>query len=154
MPETRSQRAALRPTRLILSAAAVAAALVAGCGQQSSIDDELSATLIQPVARLELKAQTVAPGSRTGEEIYKSICASCHDAGLLAAPKTGDAAAWAPRLALGFDGLTQSAIAGKNAMPPRGGGSDLTDTEVARAVAYLANTAGAGYTEPPVEAAE
>jgi len=36
-------------------------------------------------------------------------------------------------------------------MPPRGGGSDLTDTEVKRAVAYLANTAGANYTEPPVE---
>ena len=34
---------------------------------------------------------------------------------------------------------------------PRGGGSDLTDTEVSRAVAYLANLAGAGYTEPPVE---
>ena len=69
----------------------------------------------------------------------------------LTAPKTGDAAAWGPRLALGHDGLTASAIAGKGAMPPRGGGSDLTDTEVSRAVAYLANLAGAGYTEPPVE---
>ena len=75
-------------------------------------------------------------------------------AGLWAADlmgKTGDAAAWGPRLALGFEGLTASVIAGKGAMPPRGGGSDLTDTEVARAVAHLANLAGAGYTEPPVE---
>jgi len=56
-----------------------------------------------------------------------------------------------PAWRLGYDALTASAIAGKGAMPPRGGGSDLTDTEVARAVAYLANLAGAGYTEPPVE---
>ena len=107
--------------------------------------------MIQPVARVELKVVTVAPGSRTGEQIVKSICAGCHDSGAVGAPKTGDAGEWAPRLALGYDALTASAIAGKGAMPPRGGGSDLTDTEVARAVAYLANLAGAGYTEPPVE---
>lgn len=79
------------------------------------------------------------------------MCAGCHDSGAVGAPKTGDAGAWAPRLALGHDGLTKSAIAGKNAMPPRGGVSDLTDTEVSRAVAYLANLAGAKFTEPPVE---
>ena len=53
--------------------------------------------------------------------------------------------------ALGQDALTASAIAGKGAMPPRGGGADLTDTEVKRAVAYLVNLAGAKFTEPPVE---
>ena len=36
-------------------------------------------------------------------------------------------------------------------MPARGGGADLTDTEVARAVAYLLNTAGGDVTEPPIE---
>jgi cytochrome c5 len=132
--------------------AMVAAALMAGCGKQSpTIDPEKSAELIQPVARIELKVVKIAPGSRTGEQIVKSICAGCHDAGMLGSPKTGDAGAWAPRLALGFDGLTKSAIAGKNQMPPRGGGSDLTDTEVARAVAFLANKAGAKFTEPPVQ---
>ena len=75
------------------------------------------ATLIQPVARVEIQAVTITPGTRTGEQIYKSICAACHDAGAVGAPKTGDAAAWGPRLALGHDGLTASAIAGKNAMP-------------------------------------
>ena len=141
----------LRPARLAMPVALVAAALLAGCGDQSKIDPETTATLIQPVARVEIQAVKVTPGTRTGEQIYKSICAACHDAGALGAPKSGDAAAWGPRLALGHDGLTASAIAGKNAMPPRGGGSDLTDTEVKRAVAYLANLAGAGYTEPPVE---
>ena len=147
-----NHRAALRPTRFAMPAVAVlAAALVAGCGKQSSVDPELTATLIQPVARVEIQAVKIAPGSRSGEQIYKAICAACHDSGAVGAPKSGDAAAWGPRLAQGHDGLTKSAIAGKGAMPPRGGGSDLTDTEVKRAVAYLANTAGAGYTEPPVE---
>ena len=147
-----SNQRTLRPTRFALPAVAIiTAALVAGCGDQGKIDPELTASLIQPVARVELKVVTVAPGSRTGEQIVKSICAGCHDSGAVGAPKTGDAGEWAPRLALGYDALTASAIAGKGAMPPRGGGSDLTDTEVARAVVYLANLAGAGYTEPPVE---
>ena len=142
----------LRPARLAMPAVAlVAAALLAGCGEQSKVDPELTASLIQPVARVEIQAVKVAPGSRTGEQIVKSICAGCHDSGAVGAPKTGDAGQWAPRLALGHDGLTASAIAGKNAMPPRGGGADLTDIEVARAVAYLANLAGAKFTEPPVE---
>ncbi|TAH53169.1 MAG: cytochrome c5 family protein [Betaproteobacteria bacterium] len=153
MSNHRAPRAALQPTRFAMPVVAmVAAALLAGCGKQgAAIDPEKSAELIQPVARIELKVVKVAPGSRTGEQIVKSVCAGCHDAGSLGAPKTGDAAAWAPRLALGHDGLTKSAIAGKNQMPPRGGLSDLTDTEVARAVAYLANKAGAKFTEPPVQ---
>lgn len=152
MSEHRAQNAAQRPSRLALSVVAVAAAtLLAGCGKQSQVDQELTASLIQPVARIELKVSKVAPGGRTGEEIYKAICTSCHASGALAAPITGDTGAWAPRLALGFDGLTASVINGKNAMPARGGGSDLTDTEVKRAVAYLANLAGANFTEPPIE---
>ena len=139
-------------TRLAMPVVAMlAAAALAGCGKQSSVDPELTATLIQPVARLVVQTVKVTPGKRTGTEIYTALCASCHDAGLVGAPKTGDAAAWAPRLALGHDGLTASAIAGKNLMPPRGGGSDLTDTEVKRAVAHLANLAGAKFVEPPVE---
>ena len=139
-------------TRLAMPVVAMlAAAALAGCGKQGSVDPELTATLIQPVARLMVQTVKVTPGKRTGTEIYTALCASCHDAGLVGAPKTGDAAAWAPRLALGHDGLTASAIAGKNLMPPRGGGSDLTDTEVKRAVAHLANLAGAKFVEPPVE---
>ncbi len=152
MPKPHAPRPNRRPARLALPlATAAAAAVLAACGKQDAIDPELSASLIQPVARLEIQAVTVAPGSRTGEQIYTSLCAACHDTGAAGAPKAGNADEWKPRLALGFNGLTASAIAGKGAMPPRGGGSDLTDTEVKRAVAYLANTAGAGYTEPPVE---
>jgi cytochrome c5 len=34
-------------------------------------------------------------------------------------------------------------------MPPKGGNADLTDTEVARAVVFMANQAGANFKEPP-----
>ena len=140
------------PSRIAMPVVAVlAAAALAGCGKQSSVDPELTATLIQPVARVEIQTVKITPGKRTGDEIDTALCAACPVSGAVGAPKSGDAGAWAPRLALGHDGLTKSAIAGKNLMPPRGGGSDLTDTEVRRAVAYLANLAGAKFTEPPVE---
>lgn len=152
MSEHRAHLAAQRPNRFALPVVAMAAvALLAGCGQKSSVDHELTAELIQPVAKLEIKVSKIAPGSRTGEQIYKSICAACHDSAALGAPKTGDAGAWGPRLGLGFNGLTASVINGKGAMPARGGGADLTDTEVKRAVAYLSNLAGASFTEPPLE---
>lgn len=140
-----------RPSRILPLAAFLAVASIAGCGKKEAVDPETTATLIQPVARLELKVATVAPGSRTGEQIYASVCASCHGAGVLGAPKTGDNAAWAPRIAQGFETLTHNAINGIRGMPPRGGGADLTDIEVQRAVAYLANTAGASFTAPPVQ---
>jgi len=150
MPSPRDSRSAQRAFRLALPVVALAAAL-AGCGKKSSVDPEVSAQLVQPVARVELKAQTVAPGSRTGEQIVANVCGGCHNSGALNSPKVGDAAAWGPRIAQGFDTLVKVAIAGKNAMPPRGGGADLTDKEVARAVAYMANKSGGKFTEPPVD---
>jgi cytochrome c5 len=141
-----------RSSPLVVPVVAILAALqLAGCGKKQEVDPETTATLIQPVARLELKVAKVAPGSRTGEQIYQSICTSCHGGGVMGAPKTGDAAAWGPRIAQGFDTLTKHATEGIRSMPPRGGGADLTDTEVRRAVAYLANSAGAKFPEPPVE---
>jgi cytochrome c5 len=152
MSNNRARRAPRRPYRAPLSIVAALAALqVAGCGKSEAPDHELTQKLIQPVARVELKVAKVAPGSRTGQQIYESLCTSCHAAGVLGAPKTGDTAAWAPRLQQGLDTLVKHATEGLNAMPPRGGGADLTDTEVRRATVYLANSAGASFTEPPVE---
>lgn len=146
-------RAAARPSRPALSVAAIAAVALtlAACGKQGQVDPETTASLIQPVARVQIEAVTIAPGSRTGEQIYKAICGACHDAGVVGAPKTGDSADWAPRLTMGESAMVASAIAGKNAMPPRGGGSDLTDDEVHRAVAFMVNQSGASFTEPPIQ---
>jgi cytochrome c5 len=54
-----------------------------------------------------------------------------------AAPKIGDAAAWAPRLALGMDVLYASTLRGKNAMPAKGGNPSLSDADAKAAVDYL-----------------
>ncbi|MCE3270634.1 MAG: putative Cytochrome c [Ramlibacter sp.] len=87
----------------------------------------------------------------TGEAVYKAQCTACHTAGVAGAPKLGDAASWANRLATGFEALVQSALKGKGAMPPQAGG-DFNDVEVARAVAYLANSAGGKFAEPAAPA--
>ncbi|AYH41910.1 c-type cytochrome [Azoarcus sp. DN11] len=137
-------------SRLALAAAALAAVMLAACSQPADTDAEARASRIQPVAKISLKVQKAAPGSRTGEQVYQGICAGCHGAGALGSPKAGDTAAWGPRIAQGFDTLAKHAIEGIRQMPPRGGGADLTDTEVRRAVAYLANKGGAKFAEPPV----
>ena len=89
---------------------------------------------------------------KSGEEVFKAQCTTCHSTGAAGAPKFGDAAAWANRISQGFATLVQSALKGKGAMPPQAGG-DFEDTEVARAVAYMANSAGAKFAEPAQPAA-
>ena len=89
---------------------------------------------------------------RAGEEVYKGQCAACHATGAAGAPKFADAGAWTARIATGFETLVQSALKGKGAMAPQGGG-DFNDTEIARAVAYMANAAGAKFSEPAAPAA-
>jgi cytochrome c5 len=61
---------------------------------------------------------------------------ACHAAGVAGAPKFGDKAAWGPRISLGLEALTASAIKGKNAMPPRGG-STASDAEIQLAVEFI-----------------
>ena len=94
---------------------------------------------ILPVARVEMQAaRPKGDGKpRDGETVYKTVCSACHAAGLAGAPKTGDKAAWAPRLATGAAALLKSAANGKNAMPARGGAADLSDDELKAAVDYL-----------------
>ncbi len=107
---------------------------------ESADDAELR---IQPVARVELK-KAAAPSDgkpRSAETIYNTICKACHDTGVAGAPKTGDKAAWAPRIAQGDAALLQSVINGKNAMPPRAGDATLTDDELKAAVAFLTGKA-------------
>jgi len=90
---------------------------------------------------------------RAGEEVFKGQCAACHATGAAGAPKVGDTAAWAPRIQTGFEALLQSALHGKGAMAPQGGG-DFNDTEIARGVAYMANASGANFPEPQAPAAQ
>ena len=89
---------------------------------------------------------------RAGEEVYKAQCIACHGSGAAGAPKFGDAAVWAPRIATGYDTLLTSALKGKNAMGAQGGG-DFQDVEIGRAVVYMTAAAGGKFAEPAVPAA-
>jgi cytochrome c5 len=116
---------------------------LAGCGKQQ-IDEEKTAELIQPVARVEMaEPVAAASGPKSGEDIVKTVCTACHGpAGIPQSPKIGDKAAWAPRIAQGMDALYHSALNGKNnLMPARGGQPSLTDEEVKSAVDYLVKQA-------------
>ncbi len=116
---------------------------------------EATAARIRPVADDGFTLQ-VAGGARqlqSGEAVYKATCATCHDAGLAGAPKTGDAGGWSARIAQGFDKLVANAVNGIRAMPAKGGNPDLDDIEVARAVAFMANKSGANFKEPEAKAA-
>lgn len=126
-------------------------ALAAAMGNRpTNADEEATKARIQPVAQVSLPATPVAgaaAGGRSGEQIYKAVCGACHDSGAANAPKTGDKAAWGPRIGVGLDVLVKTVKAGKNAMPPNGG-SDANDDELARAVVYIANKSGAKFMEP------
>jgi cytochrome c5 len=115
--------------------------------------DRAVAERLAPVARAVYTDPNAVKVLKTGEEVYKAVCTGCHAAGAAGAPKSGDAASWAPRLKLGLDTLVKSVINGKGAMPAKGGGSDLDDIEIARAVVYMANAAGGSFKEPAVPAA-
>ncbi|MCB1941020.1 MAG: cytochrome c5 family protein [Candidatus Accumulibacter sp.] len=115
-----------------------------GKGSVATGDSDAVYARILPVAKIELaKAPAAAADgqARDGAAIYNSICMACHASGVAGAPKAGDAAAWAPRIATGTDALVASVTNGKGAMPPKGGGSDLTDDEIKAAVAYLVGLA-------------
>ena len=111
--------------------------------------------LIKPVAQLNFKDASGPKELQTGEQVYKTVCSSCHASGAAGAPKFGDAGAWAARLGKGYDGLLTSVLKGKGAMPARGGASpaDVSDYELGRAVVYLANSAGGKLPEPKAPAA-
>ena len=76
-----------------------------------------------------------------GEKIYAGTCLACHGAGVLGAPKFGDKAAWAPRIATGKETLYTNALNGFKMMPARGGNAALKDDEIKAAVDYMLSKA-------------
>ena len=109
------------------------------------------AARIAPVASDAVFDASIVVVPKTGQQVFEAQCPTCHTAGLLGAPKFGDAAAWGPRVAKGYDALLQSALHGKGNMPAQGGG-DFSDFEVGRALVYMANAGGGKLAEPKAPA--
>ena len=113
----------------------------------------MPATATKSTATTAAPAQTATAGAKVataaakpagaadGKKTYDAACALCHAAGVAGAPKTGDKAAWKPRIAQGKDVLYGSAIKGKNLMPPKGGAASLPDADIKAAVDYLLSRA-------------
>jgi cytochrome c5 len=72
----------------------------------------------------------------TGEQAFTKVCSACHTSGINGAPKIGDHAAWAPRIAQGKETLYKDAINGKGNMPPKGG-TTWPDATIRMTVDYM-----------------
>lgn len=96
---------------------------------------------IKPVGQVYIAGAepvvAVATGPRSGDQVYQSACAACHGAGIMGAPKMGDAGAWSSRVAQGMDVLANHAINGFNAMPAKGGCVACSDDEIKAAIVYM-----------------
>lgn len=136
---------------------------LAGTGYYSDVEATTPAateTRIRPAGSLTMGDGTPV-GQRQGQQVFDKVCAQCHAANVSVAfaPKVGNNAEWASRLAQGFDTLVSHAVNGfvgaqGGNMPARGGDTSLTDDEVARAVAYMANQSGGNFTAPAVQSGE
>lgn len=123
----------------------------AGAGSDG-FSAEAVAKRLQRVGSVEIRDASDVTALRTGEQVYQAQCIACHGVGAAGAPKTGDEAAWAPRIKTGYEALLTSALKGKGAMGAQGGG-DFSDFEIGRAVVFLANKGGAKFDEPKAPAA-
>ncbi|RYZ98345.1 MAG: cytochrome c5 family protein [Moraxellaceae bacterium] len=123
------------------------ASLVAVSGVAYS-EDKAADTVkerIAPVGKICMSGESCAAapaapasaGPKSGKDLYGSVCTTCHGAGVLGAPKFGNAGDWGPRAAKGLDTLYTHAIGGFNAMPPKGTCAACTDDEIKGAVKYM-----------------
>jgi cytochrome c5 len=135
----------------VLVIAMLASLVIRGASEPEpgTMSDEAVAKRLKPVGEVVVAEGGASSAAvRTGQQVTEAVCAACHATGALNAPKIGDAKAWAPLIKEGHAHLTETAIKGIRQMPPRGGNPELSDVEVARAVAYMANQSGAKFTEP------
>lgn len=121
---------ALRPAKVDPSVAALANERIKPVGEVQ---------LGGPDAPAGAMAATAAAdaGPIDGAAVYQQACFSCHASGVAGAPKFGNAADWAPRIAQGAEVLHQHSLQGIRAMPPKGGFMNLSDDQVKAAVDYM-----------------
>lgn len=100
-----------------------------------------AAAPVEAATAVAAAAPAADAGPADGKATYEKTCQMCHQTGLANAPKLGDKAAWAPRIAKGMDALHTSALKGLNAMPAKGGAVDTPDAAVIAAVDYMVQAA-------------
>ena len=127
--------------------AAQVAERIAPTGAVYAGNTGMAAMQAAAAAAAKAAASQVAYGGTTdGKTIYENLCTSGHTAGIAGAPKLGNKAMWAPRIAQGIDTLIKHATEGYhgpdgNYMPPKGGNPALTDAQVKAAVTWIVSQA-------------
>jgi len=122
--------------------------LLAGCNkkeagppQQSSLPPPMPSEYDAPAAEPAAAGAKVAAAIDSGKKVFDTTCMVCHGTGVAGAPKFGDKTLWAPRIAQGNETLYMHALNGftgkSGVMPPRGGNTTLTDSDVKAAVDYM-----------------
>jgi cytochrome c5 len=111
-------------------------------GQRAAIEERIA-----PVGEVCLQGDTscggpavaASSGPRSGEDVYNSACMACHSTGAGGAPKVGDVAAWADRIAKGNDVLYASGVEGVpgTGMIAKGGCMNCSDEEIHAAVDFM-----------------
>ena len=76
------------------------------------------------------------------ETTYRRYCISCHASGAAGAPRLGDGAAWAPRVAAGWSTLWEHTVQGVRGMPPRGLCTQCSDDELASVLGWMLTQSG------------
>ena len=116
-----------------IEARTAAPARIAVAGQDNS------ALVIAAVSTAS--ASAVLATFKDGTEVFEGACKACHGLGIAGAPKAGDHAAWAPRIAKGKSTLYEHALKGftgtAGVMPPKGGRTDLSDDLIKAAVDHM-----------------
>lgn len=137
---------------IILLVTYVVRSATSGSAGSDAMSEKAIAERMRPVGFVAVADAGAAKTLQTGGAVYAAACSACHAAGIAGAPRTGNAAAWAPRIKQGFDLLVKHAVEGFKAMPPKGGNPSLDSIEVARAVAFIGNQSGGKFKEPAAPA--
>jgi cytochrome c5 len=134
------RRLALPPIMVVFGVFFVSTVLADLSG---SLDEKAIIQRIKPEGEVTVEAGSVMVAETPkvildiGQQHYEQVCHICHGAGLAGAPKFGDKADWAPRIAEGMATMVKRAIEGYKAMPPKGTCTNCSDDDIKKTVEYM-----------------
>ena len=132
--------------RVLIPALALLMLLGAGCSEKETTPPQETVPAQAPESEapppvdapeLTDKSADTRTASADGQKIYQASCQACHATGAAGAPKLGDKAAWAPRIAKGNDAMLSSVKNGLKAMPPKGACMSCSEDELRAAMEYM-----------------
>lgn len=110
---------------LVLASIVVLTATLSACGGDDSSSAQANYVVVKPT-------------DPALASLYNSSCISCHANGYGSAPRSGDVAAWAPRMEKGMDTLLDNAINGFRGMPPLGACTDCSEEDFVALIEFMA----------------